>query len=90
MLAGRAESGPRAGRGSGRWSLQVPSKCFESTATERRNPSKRTERSRIRNLSNFLSKLSNFLSKLSNFLSKFELKLIPVPNGSEVRFKLSE
>ena len=47
MWAGSAESGPQAGRGGGRWSLQVPSKCFESTATERRNPSKRTERSLI-------------------------------------------
>ena len=31
MWAGRAEAGPRAGLGRGRWSLQVPSKCFEWT-----------------------------------------------------------
>ena len=47
MWAGSAESGPLAGRGGGRRSLQVPSKGFESTTTERRNPSKRTERSLI-------------------------------------------
>ena len=47
MWAWSAELGLRAGRGGGRWSLQVPSKCFESTTTERRNPSKRTERSLI-------------------------------------------
>ena len=45
MWAGSAESGPRAGHGGGRWSLRVPSKCFEKNATGHRNPSKVTERS---------------------------------------------
>ena len=45
MWARRAEAGPRAGHGSGRCSLQVPSKCFEKNATGHRNPSKVTERS---------------------------------------------
>ena len=47
MWARSAESGPLAGRGGGRWSLQVLSKCFELTTIERRNPSKRAERSLI-------------------------------------------
>ena len=59
MWAGTTESGPRAGRGGGRWSLQAPSKCFESTTTERRNPSKRTERSLILELTTLTSQTGN-------------------------------
>ena len=84
MLAGRAESGPRAGRGSGRWSLQVPSKCFESTATERRNPSKRTERSLI------LAHCTTLKPKVVQCTSLELDKLFQVPNGPEIRFKFSE
>ena len=45
MWAWSDESGPRAGRGGGRWSLQVASKCFEQNGTGHRNPSKGTQRS---------------------------------------------
>ena len=78
MWAGRAESGQLAWHWGGRWSLQVPSKCFEYNATGHQNPSKVTE-----SLLNLAS--HNFSPQIPQYEVKNQLKFF-YTNLFELKF----